>query len=385
MHRRRQPTVFRLVVLIALAAVVTAGLAAPAVALPTAGGGAGDAGAVGAATSGGQSCAYPYTATDATGTAVTVESDPERIVALQPSAAQTMWEIGARDEVVGMPVSEYTSDLDGYREPTNVVAADGFTVNVEAVVNLTPDLVLAPNVTSPNTVAQLRRAGLIVYHFGAAESIEDVYGKTLLTGQLTGNCDGAAERTAEMRVRIDRIREAVAEAPTPSVLYPLGGGVVAGSDTFLDEIIETAGGSNLAAAEGISGYGQISAEVIVARDPQWLILNENLPRSAIQMDAYNETTAVREGHVVRINPNYANQPAPRVALVVEQIARALHPEAMAEANATASPTGDGGTRTSSAGTMPETSGPGQPGFGLVAGIVGIAVALLAATRRSRRP
>ena len=332
---------------------------------------------------GADACTFPFTATDATGTAVTVESDPGRIVALHPSAAQTMWEIGARDEVVGMPVSTYTSDLEGYREPANVVAADGFTVNVEAVVNLSPDLVLAPNVTSPDTVAQLRRAGLTVYHFEEAESIEDVYGKTLLTGQLTGNCDGAAERTARMRVRIDRIRDAVADEAKPTVVYPLGGGVVAGSDTFLHEVIETAGGSNLAAAEGISGYGQISAEVIVDRDPQWLILNDGLPRSAIQMDAYNETTAIRDEQVIRVNPNYANQPAPRVALVVEQIARALHPEAMAAANATATSEGEGGTRTTGAATTTDTSAPGQPGFGLVAGLVAIAVALLAATRRRR--
>ena len=332
---------------------------------------------------GADDCEFPITSTDATGTAVTVESDPERIVALQPSAAQTMWEIGARDEVVGMPVSAYTSDLEGYREPANVVAADGFTVNVEAVVNLTPDLVLAPNVTSPETVAQLRRAGLTVYHFEEAESIEDVYGKTLLTGQLTGNCDGAAERTARMRVRIDRIREAVADEPKPSVIYPLGGGVVAGSDTFVHEIVTTAGGSNLAAEAGISGYGQISAERIVADDPQWLILNEQLPLSAIQMDAYNETTAIREGQVIRVNPNYANQPAPRVVIVVEQIARSLHPEAMAEANATTTPSGDDGTRTTATATTIDTSTPGQPGFGLVAGLVAMAVAVLAAIGRPR--
>ena len=330
-------------------------------------------------------CTFPVTRTDATGTEVSIESDPDRIVALQPSAAQTMWEIGARDEVVGMPVGPYTADLEGYREKTSVVGADGFTTNVEAVVNLSPDLVLAPNVTSVETVRQLRRAGLTVYHFREAGSIEDVYAKTLLTGQLTGNCAGAAERVDWMRERIDRVREAVREEDRPTVVYPLGGGVVPGSGTFLHEIVSTAGGRNLAAEVGISGYGQLSAEVIVAEDPQWIILNEQLPLSAIHLEAYNQTTAIQTDQVVRLNPNYANQPAPRVALVVEQIARALHPEAMAEANATASPTGDGGTRTSSAGTMPETSGPGQPGFGLVAGIVGIAVALLAATRRSRRP
>ena len=371
--RRLRPIATAAVLLVVLIAAPVGGGSAAAQST------ASDGGQTSGATPAGETCQFPFSRSDATGTTVSVDSDPDRVVALQPSAAQTMWEIGASDEVVGMPVNRYTSYLEGYQRPTNVVAADDFTVNVEAVVNASPDLVLAPNVTTVDTVRQLRDAGLTVYHFGAANTIEDVYGKTLLTGQLTGNCEGAAERTARMRVRIDRVRRAVADEPRPSVVYPLGGGVVAGSDTFLHEMITTAGGSNLAAEAGISGYGQISAEVIVAEDPQWLILNDGLPRSEIQIDAYNETTAIRADQVIRVNPNYANQPAPRVVIVVEQLARALHPEAMAAANETAntvaSPTTD------DADTPVDTGSPGQPGFGLGAGLIALAVALLAATRR----
>ena len=338
------------------------------------------AGQSGGSTPAGESCQFPFSRTDATGTSVTVESDPERVVALQPSAAQTMWEIGASGEVVGMPVNGYTSYLDGYQRPTNVVGSDDFTVNVEAVVEASPDLVLAPNVTPVDTVRQLREAGLTVYHFASADAIEDVYAKTLLTGQLTGNCEGAADRTARMRVTIDGVREAVRDEPRPSVIYPLGGGVVVGSNTFLHEVITTAGGSNLAAEAGISGYGQISAEVIVAEDPQWLLLNDGLPRSEIQMDAYNETTAVRAGQVIRVNPNYANQPAPRVAIVVERIARAIHPGAFDRAAGTATETMAGPT-TVGGETRTDTGTSGQPGFGLLAGLLAMAVALLAARHR----
>jgi iron complex transport system substrate-binding protein len=274
-------------------------------------------------------------------------------------------------------VNQYTSSLEGAERRENVVAADDFSTNVEAVVALEPDLVLAPNVTPVDTVARLRAANQTVYHFGEARSIEDVYAKTLLTGRLTGNCAGAAERTARMRGRIERVRDAVAGAPRPSVIYPLGGGVVAGNGTFLHELITTAGGRNLAAEAGIEGYRQISAEEIVARQPDWLILNDGLPRSAIQLDAYNETPAVRDDQIVRVNPNDANQPAPRIALVVEQLARAFHPEAMTSPNetATATPTEDPATPTATA---------GQPGFGVAAGVLALVVTLLAIRRpRSR--
>lgn len=334
-----------------------------------------------------ENCAFPVTLTDATGTDVALADDPDRVVALQPSAAQTMWEIGARNEVVGMPVNQYSSDLEGYRRPADVVGADGYTVVVEAVVNATPDLVLAPNVTRPDTVATLREAGLTVYHFRAARTIEDVYGKTLLTGTLTGNCDGAAERVAWMRDRIDRVRAAVAGEPRPTVVYPLGGGVVAGSDTFLHELVTAAGGRNLAAEVGVSGYRQLSAEEIIAGDPEWLLLNEGLPASAVQMDAYNRTTAVREGQVLRLNPNYANQPAPRIVYPIETIARALHPEAMADVDGTAGPPPSTVQQPPSSPSGPDdqgTTAPALPGFDIVAGLVAIAIAVLAGTRRLRR-
>lgn len=332
-------------------------------------------------------CSFPVTRTDASGTAVTVGADPDRVVALQPSAAQTMWEIGAREEVVGMPVGPYTADLEGYRRPRDVVGADGYTVVVEAVVDLDPDLVLAPNVTRTETLSTLREAGLTVYHFREARSIEDVYDKTALTGRLTGHCAGADERVRWMRDRIGRVQSAVEGEPRPTVVYPLGGGVVAGSGTFLHELVTAAGGRNLAAEVGISGYQQLSAEVIVARDPEWLLLNEGLPTSSIQMDAYNRTTAIRADQVVRLNPNYANQPAPRIVYPIEAIARALHPGAMSAANRTGSPV------TTSAADQPpsgpsgpddsRTTTPGLPGFGIPAGLVAIAVAVLAGTRRSR--
>ena len=66
-------------------------------------------------------CGYPYSAEDATGTEVTLEERPERITTLNPSAAQTMWEIGGEDQVVG--VTQYASYLEGADERTNVSAA----------------------------------------------------------------------------------------------------------------------------------------------------------------------------------------------------------------------------------------------------------------------
>lgn len=356
MHRRARPLLAALLVLATLGLLPAATAPAPALSTPPA-----------------ADCGFPVTVTDASGTAVTVDAPPDRVVALHPSAAQTLWEIGARDLVVGMPVNDYTRDLEGSRSRTNVVGADDFTVDVETVVALEPDLVVAPNVTPVDAVASLRRAGLAVYHVREARTIEDVAAKTARLGRLTGRCGAAEARASWMRSRIDRVRSAVADEPRPTVLYPLGGGVVPGSGTFLHEVITTAGGRNLAAEAGVEGYRQLSAEAVLAGDPQWLILNEGVSRSTLRMDVYGRTTAGRANQTVRVNPNDAGQPAPRVVYAVETIARALHPGAMARAGEAAPPT-----------TTTGTTSPGQPGFGLAAGLVALAVALLALSPR-RRP
>jgi iron complex transport system substrate-binding protein len=280
-------------------------------------------------------CSFPVTRTDATGTEVTVESEPERIVTLAPSAAQTLWEIGAREKVVG--VSQYADYLEGAETLTNVSGAGGGFVNIEEVVGLEPDLVLAPNVISNATVRKLRNAGVTVFKFEAAGSIEDVYRKTRLIGQLVGACEGADRIVAAMEERVSTIREAVADKPAPSVLYYLGGGFVAGNNTFIGSIIETAGGDNLAANAGIEGFAKMSGEVIVQRNPQWLIVTS---RSAVPNGTpFASITAVQENQIIVVNNDYINQPAPRVVLPLTEIARQLHPEAIQSANISETPIG----------------------------------------------
>jgi iron complex transport system substrate-binding protein len=361
---------------------------------PAAGGGVGSASAQETV-----DCSFPVSTTDATGTAVTVDAEPERVVALQPSAAQTMWEIGAREKVVGMPVNAFTAYLNGSTERTNVLGTDGNVIQ-EQVVALEPDLVLAPNIVDNATVENLRDAGLTVYKFRAAGSLGDVYEKTRRTGLLVGRYTDASERSARMEVAVTRVREAAADQPRPTVLYLFGeSGFTAGPDTFIGELIETAGGQNVAATANISTYGVISPEVIAAEDPEWIVIPEG--RSLPANDAVNGSTAVREGQVLRVDDNFLNQPGPRNVQPLQRMAAAFHPEAYAGAAADpelpaypvcaadVSPTATQqatatATATEAATATGTTAGAGSPGFaaaGAVAALLVVGAVLAAARRR----
>lgn len=318
-------------------------------------------------------CGFPYTATDATGTQVTLDEEPQRVVTLAPSAAQTMWEIGAQEKVVG--VSQYANYLDGAEERVNVSGAGRTFVNAETVVGADPDLVLAPYVIPEASVEKLRASGLTVYRFGSAQSVEAIAEKTRLTGRLVGECDGAEQTVSEMRTDAQIVRNAVKDQPRPTVLYVFFG-YTAGEGTFIDEIIRTAGGENVAANANITGFKRISPEVVVQQNPEWIIVNSDAP-TVPKTDAYNSTTAVEQGNVVVLDANYVSQPAPRIVQPITKLAKALHPDAYAQAveEVESTPT-PSATPTATETPEPTTSAAAQtddtsiaiPGFGVVTAV-----------------
>lgn len=323
-----------------------------------------------AQSSGSVDCTFPVTATDATGTQITIEDKPERIVVAGPSAAQVMWEIGAQETVVGMPVNQYTSYLEGSESRTNVVDSRLQPIR-EKVVGLNPDLVLVPNIVQNDTVENLRSAGLTVFRFEKAKSFADVTAKTELTGQLVGEFDSAAKVAAQTRGTVTAVEDAVADADRPRAYYPMGGGYTAGSNTFINDIIESAGATNIA-AEPIDGYDTISSEVVAQANPQWLVMQEGFP---VPSNAgVNGTTAVQKDQIARINPNFVNQPGPRTTEVLRTLAETFHPDAYSDIDfqniETPAPTTCGGSGGGGATETASAIGPGfTPGVALVAVIL----------------
>lgn len=311
------------------------------------------------------SCSFPFSATDATGTDVTVDGDPERVVALQPSAAQTMWEIDAEETVVGMPLGPTTSYLNDSESRTDITGADGYSTSVETVVSVEPDLVLAPNSVPNDTVETLRGAGLTVYKFGLSESVADISNKTIRTGQLVGACDDANQRVDEMNETVESIESATADRDRSRVLYVMDDGYTPGNGTFIHEIITAAGGENIAATANITGYQQINPETVIEQNPQWIITQDHMS-SVPNRTEYAETTALAQNQTVSVDSNYVSQPGPRVVRPMETLAQTFHPDAFEGTNATA-PSDDGTAATPGAQTT-EAMG---PGFGVVAGALAL--------------
>lgn len=373
--------------------VLTAGVAPAAAAGPAVGSSDALTTGASAAVASQHDCSFPFTATDATGTEVTIDGPPETVTTLGPSAAQTMWEIGGTEQVVGL--DQYASYLEGAESRTNVSAA-GFGYSVEKVVGTEADLVLAANVAPNDTVAKLREAGMTVFKFEAATAIEDVAEKTTLTGKLTGNCEGAAEANTWMNENVQTARDVSEGEDRPRVLVPQGSGYVVAGETFIDAVVTVAGGENVA-ARNFTDYPQLSDEVVLNLNPEILVVQPWMEMTGLaNQEPYASTTAGAENATVTVNANYLSQPAPRsVVYSTRNLTQAFHPDAYASAEWTArsevtvetetpTPT-ETATPTETVddtepATEPATSTDG-PGFGIGAVVAALALASVLLTRR----
>ncbi len=337
-------------------------------------------------------CEYPLTLTDATGEEITLEEPPERVVALQPSDVQTVYEIGAEDRLVGMPINEYT-DAHDPGDRTDIDVPDDRSIDVETVIDLEPDVVLAADVTEEGDVEQLREAGLTVYHFDTELTIDDIRDNVRLTGQLTGECDGAEERIDWMDDRLEIIDEALEDEDRPLAYWSLGFGWTAGADTFQDEVLQTAGVENLAAESGIEGWQEISDEVIVEEDPEWIIYGEDEEGEDPGLsEGAMATTAYENDQLVPVDANQINQPAPHVVHAIETIVQEIHPDTYADIEAALEETdeadepddADDADEIDDADDADETADGADtiPGFGIPAVVAALLATLGILSRRS---
>lgn len=350
-------------------------------------------------------CSFPVTLTDGTGTEVSLAERPERVVVLGGSAAQTTWELGAEDRVVG--IDAFSTYLEG-AGAVPVVSGGIGRVDYEAALNQSPDLiVVAGNSYSQEVVTEFRRSDVPVFAMPDAGNLTAVYDKTVTFGQLLGACETAHDVVADMRDRVETVREAVADEPRPGVFVDFGAVRNASArysttvDSFVGATLETAGGANIVAEGDFGSFPQVSNEFILQQDPEYLVVTytpgsqfgastaEGARAAARNVSVFQDTTAVEEGNIIAVNANNLNQPAPRIVRALETLVQALHPEAYAAANSTTTapePTTTAGSTTT--GSMDQTtaptttdtptSGDGGPGFGPALTGVAAALALAAA-------
>jgi len=267
--------------------------------------------------------------TDETGRAVAVPQPVRRIVSLAPNLTETLFALGLGDRVVG--VTDY---CDYPPEATAKEHVGGpVSPNLEKIAQLRPDLVLATRAGGNRlaTVHSLETLGFAVFATDP-HSVDEAILSTERLGELAGATDQGRLVAAGLRRRLSEVAERLSGSELTRVLLvvwlePL---ITVGRNTFIADALRRAGAENV--IQTAQDWPNTSLEAVARMQPEYLIFasdhSEQSERQIAQLGGrpgWRSLEAMRNQRVIVLGEAIGS-PAPRLVDVIEQLARALHPE-----------------------------------------------------------
>jgi cobalamin transport system substrate-binding protein len=251
---------------------------------------------------------------------------PQRIVSLDPSSTEILFAIGAGHQVVAVDKdSDYPPDV-----PKS--SLDATKPNVEAIAAYHPDLVITGYDTN-GLVSGLRRIGVRVLLEPAPSTVDGAYAVWTGIGRATGHLASARRLVTSTRQRIASI---VAAAPHPATplryYYELDQTYyTATSHTFIGALLGDFGMTNVADpadTKASGGYPQLSAERVLAADPELVFLADSqccgqTAAAVAARPGWRSLAAVRDGGVVSLDDDIASRWGPRIVDLMRTVSAAI--------------------------------------------------------------
>jgi iron complex transport system substrate-binding protein len=262
---------------------------------------------------------------------------PQRIVSLTPDVTEILFALGLGDKVVGVstfcdypPEAAAKSKVGTYWEP-----------DMEAIVSRRPDLIAGERSSKSDVLQRLDRMGYRTASI-KMDTIADMSYAIDTLAHLTGQLSQRVALDKEFAVRLAAVSDAVTERPKPRVLWviqaePLR---VAGRNTFVNEIIELAGGRN-AIGPTTMAYPPLGIEQVLGAQVDVIIqpamigaipLEEQQAMANEYWRKWHTIPAVQSGAIYVVPPDTVSRLGPRLPLGVEMVARLLHPGCFAGDN-----------------------------------------------------
>jgi ABC-type Fe3+-hydroxamate transport system substrate-binding protein len=269
-------------------------------------------------------CSASRILTDETGRSVTVPDHPHRIICLVPSITDSVFSLGAADDVVA--VSDYVKYPPEAMSKPSVGSISN--PSMETILSLHPDLVLGmPQATQRSILDQIQNLGIPVYLVDP-HGIAGILHSIMSLGQAVNREPQATALVARLNVRIAAVRASVQGKPVIKVFAPVSYDpvITIGKGAFITEIIEAAGGESVT-ADVAQEWPQISIEAVVARAPEALLLVRG---GRITIDilkdrpGWNALPAVRDRRVYFLDRRI-EFPSPVAIDALEDLAKQLHP------------------------------------------------------------
>ncbi|EBD1575258.1 ABC transporter substrate-binding protein [Listeria monocytogenes] len=247
---------------------------------------------------------------DATGNTITLEEAPTKIVSLMPSNTEILFALDLGDKVKGV-----TAYDDYPKEAQKVEKVTSTSVDTEKIIAIKPDLVLGHEsmlATEKDAYQLLKDAGINVFVVPDATDLKAAEKSIITVGKLTGKEKEAKEVTDSMEEQKVAIEKKAKELKTsPKVWIEISPDLyTAGKGTFMNEMLELAGGTNVVTESGFIPYNE---EKVVELQPDIILSVYPDAKATIQKRAaWKDIPAVKNDKIYEMDANKLSRPGPRL-------------------------------------------------------------------------
>lgn len=275
------------------------------------------------------------TMTDREGTEFTAPKEIKTIISTAPSNTEVLVGLGLSDKLVA--TDKYSADVEGVSKELPQI--DFRNPDAETLISLNPDIIIASGhnkAGSEDPFALIKEAGIPVVYIPSSYSIEGIYGDIEFISTVTGRekqgkeiIENMKKEVAEIKAIGDTIKE------KKSVYFEIGAGSKLssfGSETFLNEMIETIGAENIFKAE--KSWISPSEESIIAANPDVILVNtpgiNTAGKTAVEdvktRDGWDSLKAVKEDKVFTVDKNSSSRSSQNIVKALREMANFVYPE-----------------------------------------------------------
>lgn len=264
---------------------------------------------------------------DDLGRLVTINGTPERIISLAPSNTEILFALGLGDRVVGVTMyCDYPPEAQDKEK-----VGDYYGPDIEKIIALQPDLVLATDFHRFDLIPALEQQGVAVFAV-APQTLDDVLESIQKIGQIADKEAEALGLVDRMTSKIEEIEEQTKELEEkPRVFYmtwqdPMW---TIGRATWIDDLINISGGVNIFSQYFESG-AMVEIEWVILLNPEIIITSEWSYDWALNATELASTNASQTGRIYTFDDDLAQRPGPRLVEGLEWFAYLIHPEIFEE-------------------------------------------------------
>jgi iron complex transport system substrate-binding protein len=254
-----------------------------------------------------------------------IESYPKRIISLSPPLTESIYLLGAGDRIIANTV--YCTRPENAKNKEKIGTL--LKINIEKIVSLNPDLILASSITRPKELEKLKILGYKVIQFKYAKSFNEICTQFINLGELIREKEKAQNIIKNTKVLVHEIKTITSSLPKKKVFVQVGVKPLftVSKNTFINDFIEFAGGINIASD---SKAGIYSREKVMASNPDIIIIVlmgiEGDKEKKIWQN-FNSINAVKNNNIFLINSYEVCSPTPIIfSNTLKKFIEIIHPE-----------------------------------------------------------